>query len=246
MGRARRAAAALVALLWPLAACSGSGGGDPTTTTTVPSTSSTLEREPLGAPLVVAEQGFTTFPDPFDASQTLGGYGVVLTNPNVDVLAAGVQVTTRLLDGAGGELLVDRSLLNGIMPGQRMAVGRTLVEPIAAPASLDVSVDVAAWLRPAANGALTAQEAVTAPEGVGGAATSFAIRSTWPTDEEGVDVTALYRASDGRILAAESTTLDVLPAGGVVLGRIRLLAPIPGLASTEVLVGRGFDAQTTG
>jgi hypothetical protein len=250
MVRARpgAAAAALVLLLALGPACSG--GVDlpetPTTTSTVATTTSTTLRLPEGAPLVVAEQGVTSFPDPYDESQTLGGYGVVLENPNSDLLAAGVQVTTRLLDAAGTELLVDRSLLNGIMPGQRMAVGRTLVEPIAGPSQLDISVVVAAWLPPAATGGLTAQEAVTAPEAFGGAATSFAIQSTWPHDEEGVDVTAVYRAEDGRILAAETTTIDLLPAGDLVVGRIRLLAPIPGLASTEVLVGRGFDAQTAG
>lgn len=251
MVRARpgAAAAALVLLLALGAACSGSGVDLPETTTTsstLATTTSTTLRLPEGAPLVVAEQGVSSFPDPYDESQTLGGYGVVLDNPNSDLLAAGVQVTTRLLDAAGTELLVDRSLLNGIMPGQRMAVGRTLVEPIAAPSQLDVSVVVAAWLRPAATGGLTPQEAVTAPEAFGGAATSFAIQSTWPHDEEGVDVTAVYRADDGRILAAESTSIDLLPAGDLVVGRIRLLAPIPGLASTEVLVGRGFDAQTSG
>ncbi len=247
---ARRGAAS--ALLVPLLALAGacSGGLDlpevPTTSTVLPTTTSTVARDLEGAPLVVTEQGFTTFPDPYDDSQTIGGYGVVLSNPNLDLLAAGVQVTTRLLDAAGGELLVDRSLLNGIMPGQRMAVGRTLVEHLPAPAALDVSVTVAAWLRPAAAGTHTAQEAATAPEAFGGAVTSFAIRSSWPDDEEGVDVTALYRAADGRVLAAETTTVDLLPAGEVVLGTIRLLAPIPGLASTEVLVGRGLDAQTSG
>jgi hypothetical protein len=61
-----------------------------------------------------------------------------------------------------------------------------------------------------------------------------------------VDVTAVYRSADGRILAAESTTIEEMPAGSVALGEIRLLSPIPGLATTEVLVGRGFDAQTDG
>jgi hypothetical protein len=72
------------------------------------------------------------------------------------------------------------------------------------------------------------------------------VRSGWPTDEEGVDVVAVYRDDDGKLLAAEPTTLDLLPAGDIVVGQIRLLAPIPGLASTEVLVGRGFAAQSTG
>lgn len=245
---ARRRGRALVVAAMLATGCSG--GLDlpeqPTTSTTAPTTSTTLEREPVGIPLEVAEQGFTSFPDPYDRSQTLGGYGVVLANPNPDLLAAGVQVTARLLDEAGTEVLVDHTLLNGVMPASRMAVGRTIVEPIPAPARLEVSVVVSAWLEPAARGAHASQEAVTAPEAFGGAATSFAVRSAWPTDEEGVDVAAVYRAADGRILAAEMSTIDVLPAGQVVLGRIRLLAPIPDLASTEVLVGRGLDAQTEG
>jgi hypothetical protein len=247
MARARLGAIAAGAALL-VGACSGGDDAPSAAPSTVlpTTTGATLAREPVGAPLTVVEQGVTSFPDPYDSSQSLGGYGVVLANPNQDLLAAGVQVTTRLLDGAGTELLVDRTLLNGIMPGTRMAVGRTIVEPIAPPTQLDVSVNVAAWLPPAGRGALTAQEAVTGPEAFGGAATSFAVQSTWPTDEEGVDVTALYRDADGRILAAEMTTLDVLPAGEVVVGRIRLLAPIPGLTTTEVLVGRGLDAQTAG
>ncbi len=247
MGRARRAAAlALVAVL--SGACSGGTGssGGSTSTTVALATTSTAPDEAVGLPLVVAEQGVTSFPDPYDRSQSLGGYGVVLETPNPDLLAAGVQVATRLLDAGGAEVLVDRTLLNGIMPGQRMAVGRTIVEPIPPPTQLEVTITVSAWIPPAAQGGLTAQEAVTAPEAFGGAATSFAIRSSWPEDEEAVDVTALYRDAEGRILAAEMTSVDVLPAGDLVLGRIRLLAPIPGLASTEVLVGRGLDAQTAG
>jgi hypothetical protein len=141
---------------------------------------------------------------------------------------------------------VDHALLNGIMPKQRMAVGRTIIEPIATPTQLVVSVQVAGWLPPAATGTLAAQEAVTTPEPYGGAVTRFAVRSGWPSDEEGVDVAAIYRNADGAILSVEGSSLDLLPAGDIVVGQIRLLAPIPGLAATEVLVGRGFAAQSTG
>jgi hypothetical protein len=37
-----------------------------------------------------------------------------------------------------------------------------------------------------------------------------------------------------------------VPANGEVPAQIRLLSPIPDLASTEVFVGRGIAAQTTG
>jgi hypothetical protein len=246
-----RAAIAVLAALLVLGACSGGGLDDidgvaTSTTTTTASTTEDTEPALVGEPLTVAEQGVTTFPDPYDRSQSLGGYGVVLQNPNADLMAVGVHVRTRILDAAGTELLVDNSLLNAVMPGQRMAVGRTLIEPIAAPTQLDIAIEVSAWLRPASTGTFVVENAVTEPEPFGGAVTSFAVRSTWPTDESGVDVTALYRAADGRILAAESTTLEEMPAGSVTLSQIRLLSPIPGLATTEVLVGRGFEAQTEG
>lgn len=233
-----------------LAACSSGGGdGDADRTTTTLSRVSTSTTEPplVGEPLLVAEQGVTTFPDPYDAKQSLGGYGVVLENPNLDLLAAGVHVTTHLLDAAGKELLVDTTLLNGVMPGHRMAVGRTLVEPIASPTQLTITVEVSAWLRPAdPSGTISAQEAVTEPEPFGGAVTRFAVLSAWPTTEDDVDVTAVYRAEDGRVLAAESASVDVLTPGEVVVGQIRLLSPIPGLATTELMVGRGLAAQTVG
>jgi hypothetical protein len=246
----RSLAALLVgALLVTSAACTDDLDLPESATTTEPtiqptSTSTTVPRE--GIPLVVVEQGTTSFPDPYERGQRIGGYGVVLQNPNDNVLAAGVQVTTRLLDANGAVLLTDHALLNGIMPGQRMAVGRTIVEQIAPAASLQVSVNVAGWLPPAAAGELAAQEALTTPEPYGGAVTRFAVRSGWPAVEEGVDVVAVYRDDAGRILSAEATTVDLLPAGDIVVGQIRLLAPIPGLATTEVLVGRGFAAQSTG
>ena len=87
---------------------------------------------------------------------------------------------------------------------------------------------------------------VTEPEENGGAVTRFSVRSTWPAQEDGVDVTAVYRAADGRILGAETTVLATVPARGVTPGQIRLLSPIPELASTEVFVGRGIAAQTVG
>ncbi len=76
--------------------------------------------------------------------------------------------------------------------------------------------------------------------------TRFTGRATWPELEDGVDVTAVYRAEDGRILSAESTTAATVPIDEPVAGQIRLLSPIPDLATTEVFVGRGFAALTTG
>jgi hypothetical protein len=245
----RLLAAALVAVV---AACSGDDDPagpraiEPGSTTTEPTTTTT-EAPFVGQPLVITEQGVSTFPDPFDPSATLGGYAVVLHNPNPDRMATGVQVRTRVLDAAGTELLVDNALLNAVMPGERMAVGRTVVEPIVAPTQLDVQISVGAWLRPSSTrGELAVREVVTEPEEGGGSITRFTIRSTWPENEEGVDVTAVYRAADGRILGAESTTIPRVPTRSSVEGQIRLLSPIPELASTEVFVGRGFTAQTSG
>lgn len=241
----------LVALF--LAACSGDDtGAESTTTTAAPTTTAppttTTTVPPLtGDPLVVVEQGFSTFPDPIDPTADLGGYGVVIENPNADVLAAGVRVITRVLDDAGTELLVDSTLLNGVMPGARMAVGRTLIEPLDAPTNLDVAIEVSEWLTPAStNGQLVAEAVVTEPEESGGAVTKFTVRSTWPEEESGVDVTAVYRAEDGTILSSESTTIPNVSANGTADGQIRLLTPIPDLDTTEVYVGRGFDALTLG
>lgn len=246
--------AALIGATVALGACSDDDPepraleGAPTTEAlTVSTTTSTTAAPLVGEPLVVAEQGLTSFPDAFDPDTSLGSYGVILQNPNADLMAAGVRVVTRVLDAAGGELLADSSLLNAVMPGQRMALGRTIIEPIAGPASLAVSVEVSAWLLPSAPGStLVADGIVTEPEANGGAVTRFTVASTWPEPEEGVDVTAIYRGADGRILGAEGTTLAVVLPGTPTEGQIRLLAPIPGVTATEVFVGRGLAAQTIG
>lgn len=217
-----------------------------TATVEVSTTTSTTEAPLEGEPLVVVEQGVSSFPDPFDPTATLGGYGVVLENPNTDVLAAGVRVKTTILDDDGTELLVDNSLLNAVMPSTRMALGRTLIEPIEDPTNLRVEVTVTTWLRPENPGAMTASEVVTEPEANGGAVTKFVVTSTLAQTEDGVDVTALYRAEDGRILGAESTVLASVVPDADTAGQIRLLSPIPDLAVTEVFVGRGIGAQTTG
>jgi len=249
----RSAAAALAALVLTTA-CSGGDGDRPpadrsaaATSATIATTTSTTAAPLVGQPLVVAEQGVSSFPDPFDHTATLGGYGVVLQNPNADLMATGVRVVTRILDPSGAELLADSTLLNAVMPGQRMALGRTLIEPITDPTQLAVTVEVAAWLPPASpDGNLVAEGVVTEPEPNGGAVTRFTIRSTWPEAEEGVDVTAIYRAADGRILSAESTVLPSVPPNGVTEGLIRLLSPIPDMTTTDVFVGRGLAAQTVG
>ena len=234
------------------AGCAGDDGAASTTvapepTTTMAPTSTTTEPPLVGQALVVAEQGLSTFPDPIDATASLGGYGVVLQNPDPDLVATGVRVVTRILDAAGTELLVDSAVLNAVMPGQRMAVGRTLIEPITGPTQLDVRVEVGAWLRPAATtGSLTATDVATVPEEGGGSATTFTLTSTRPEVEDAVDVTAIYRAADGRILGAESTTIASISPGASLPGRIPLLTPIPDLAATELFVGRGVAAQTTG
>lgn len=252
---ARATVVALVALILVAGACTGDGDGDvdgaggPTTevTAALRTTTSTTEAPLVGEPLVVADQGVTSFPDAFDPSSTLGSYGVILQNPNADVMATGVRVVTKVLDAAGVELLSDSTLLNAVMPGQRMALGRTIIEPIAGPTSLVVTVEVSAWLRPAsADGSLAADAVVTEPEPNGGAVTRFTVTSTWPEPEEGVDVTAVYRGADGRILGAESTTLSLVPPQTSTEGQIRLLAPIPGVTATEVIVGRGLAAHTVG
>jgi len=242
----------MLVLALVVVACGGDDDGTGPTTTTSPVTptsmSTTTTAPPLtGTPLIVDEQGVSSFPDPFDPTATLGGYGVVLRNPNTLVAATGVRIVTRILDDAGTELLVDSTLLNAIMPGHRMAVGRTLIEPIEDPTRLEVTVEVSAWLVPASTeGNLVAEGVVTEPEEAGGSVTRFTVRSTWPEAEDGVDVTAVYRAADGRILGAESASLSLVPVGEPVAGQIRLLSPIPDLASTEVFVGRGFAALTTG
>jgi hypothetical protein len=247
-----RCIVASVALVGLAAACTGDDEpADRSATTaevsTTPSTTTTTAPPLTGEPLVVAEQGVSTFADPIDPTATLGGYGVVLANPNAEVMATGVRVVTRLLDEAGTELLVDHSLLNAILPGHRMAIGRTLIEPIDGPTRLDITVEVSEWLLPASTeGQLVAEAVVTEPEEAGGSVTRFSVRSTWPDSEEGVDVTAVYRAADGRILGAESTTIAAVAPDQPEAGQIRLLAPIPDLATTEVFVGRGFAALTAG
>lgn len=255
MRRRLRGTAVVVLLAASGAACSGGEGGDasPSTTTSsdrdsaAPSSTTTTAPPLTGEPLVVAEHGVATFPDPFDPTATLGGYGVVLLNPNAGVMATGVRVVTRILDDAGTELLVDSALLNAVLPGQRMAVGRTLIEPVEKPTRLDVVVEVSAWLVPAStDGSLVAEDIITEPEEAGGSVTRFTVRSTWPDVEDGVDVTAVYRAADGRILGAESTSLATVPANEPTAGQIRLLSPIPDLTTTEVFVGRGFAALTVG
>lgn len=251
--RSRRVTAATVFAVLAVAACSGDDR-DAGPTTTVPPTataapaSSTTTAPPLtGRPVEVVEQGVSSFPDPVDPTATLGGYGVVLENPNAEVMATGVRVVSRILDEAGTELLVDNALLNAVMPRQRMAVGRTLIEPIEDPMFLDVTVEVTAWLLPAStDGRLVAEDVVTEPEEAGGSVTRFTVRSSWPEPEDGVDVTAVYRAADGRILGAEFTTLATVGVNEPVNGQIRLLSPIPDLAATEVFVGRGFAALTNG
>lgn len=257
MGRARGVVRFVAISLAPaalMAACSGgdesgssSTGPRATDAVILETTTSTTEAPVVGEPLLVVDQGVATFPDPIDPSATLGGFGVILENPNLDAVASGVHVTTRVLDPTGAELLVDRSLLNAVMPGQRMAVGRTLIEPVEEPTQLEVSVEVTAWLRPAEpGGTIEVSDVVTEPEPNGGAGTRFVLHSSHPGTEEGVDVTAIYRAEDGRILSAETTTIAALRPAADTPGRIRLLAPIPSLATTEVYAGRGVAAQTLG
>ena len=133
----------------------------------------------------------------------------MIENPNPDVMATGVRVVTRILDDAGTELLVDSALLNAILPEQRMAVGRTLIEPIEGPTQLEVAIEVSEWLAPASTeGRLAATAVVTEPEEAGGSVTRFTVDLHLARRaEDGVDVTAIYRAADGRILGAESTSL---------------------------------------
>ena len=244
-----------VALLTALGATACSDDGAPSgrleraepPTVVVETTTSTTEPALLGQDLVVVDQGVTAFPDPFDRSATLGTYGVVLRNPNPDVMAVGVRVVTRILGKAGEPLVEDSTLLNAVMPGEQMALGRTLIEPVEGPTLLTVSIEVSAWLLPATEeGDLIAVDVTTEPEANGGAVTKFTVRSTWPSQEEGVDVTAIYRAADGRLLGAESATLGLVPPETDTPAQIRLLSPIPDVATTDVFVGRGLAAQTTG
>jgi hypothetical protein len=248
-----RAPAVLAALL--LAACAGGSEdaateaderGEPTVTTTT-TTTTEPEAELDGYPLEVVDRGWSVFPDPIDPDDTLGGFGVVVENANPHVVASGATVSVRLLDGSGAELASDVILLNGVPPESRMAAGRTLIEPIDQPASMEVDVEVAAWIEPApAGGGMIARDVATTPVDGGGMLTTFEVRSTMGSDEEGVDVAAVYRADDGRILGAEMTTLERVPGGGVASGEIALLAPIPDLDRTDLFVGRGFAALTTG
>ncbi len=209
--------------------------------------STTSAPAPVGLPLVVAEQGFSTFPDPLAPGATLGGYAVVVANPDPALMATGVTVRSRLVGEDGTAVFADSALLNAVMPASSMAVGGTLLEPLTGPVHLEVELSTAAWLEPSEpGGRIEVVAAVTEPVPGGGARTRFTLRSSRRGDEEGVDVTALYRAADGRLLAGEQTTVALVEGGASVDGEITLLAPIPDLSRTDVLVGRGFGAQTTG
>ena len=123
----------------------GSGGGDDarsaatvaeTTSTTAASTTTTVALQ--GMPLVIAEQGVSTFPDLADPQATLGGYGVVILNPDPALMATGVRVVTRILDPDGAELLVVRRpgggellvpFVQAIVPTVDVVAGHLVVDP---------------------------------------------------------------------------------------------------------------------
>lgn len=249
--RATYRVVAALALGLGAAGCSGGGIDDidlPATSTTVQQVGPTITTPPSysGQALVVEQQGVTSFADRYEKGAVLGSYAVILRNPDPQLLAAGVKVRSVILDAAGNQLLVDTALLNGIMPGARMAVGRTIIEDVRDPATVQVTVEVTEWLPPAFTQTLVPEAVTTDVDVYGGAATRFAVRSTLPVLEQGVDVTAVYRGTDGQVLGGESSTLNDVAPGATVLGQISLISPIPGTASTEVFVGRGFAAQTVG
>ena len=93
-----------------MTACADGSGADDDASSTTANALTTQTTEPTtttaaleGEPLVVSEQGLSTFPDLVDPQSELGGYGVILENPNTDLMATGVRVVTRILDPKGAE-----------------------------------------------------------------------------------------------------------------------------------------------
>ena len=200
-----------------------------------------------GEPLVVAEQGVSTFPDLVDPQANLGGYGVVIENPNPDLMATGVRVVTRILDrrrrraagrqhpaqrhpprpADGGRPHADRADRGAHQPrgdgrGHRLA-----------PAGVDRRTAGRRGRRHRARGGRRVRHPLHGPLHL-----ARRSRTAWTSPRSTGPRTAAS--------SAPSRPRSTCPSANPSTASIRLLSPIPDLARTEVFVGRGFAALTIG
>ena len=198
------------------------------------------------AGLQVADQGITVVPDRFDESRREGTFAVVVRNPHDDWLAQGVQVTVTFLDGGGAPLGADDGFVEVVLPGQSVAVASLFFDAPTVPvAGLDVQIEVARWRETGTvPGGFTVSEVQTGEAEFSGVRTTFQIRSDFDEPLTDVNVTAVYRAADGRIIGGYDTFVERLDPGVATPAEIDLLANVDPaqIVTTELYPSAAFGS----
>lgn len=200
------------------------------------------EVEPDGD-LAVVDSGFSVY-ETGDDSEPAYSYAAIVDNPT-DARAEFVTVRILLRDGEGTVLLTDSHVIQTFAPGMRMALASE------SPVQLDIDeievrFEVQSWREPTGDAfSLTVSEPETVTTEFDTLKTTVEVSSDADDDVTSIDLVAVYRNAQGRIVGGTPGFLEFLPAGDRAVATIESGSAIPGVASTEVFA-RGLIPSDSG
>ena len=186
---------------------------------------------PERLPLEVVESGIVS--GDFSTS-----FVAILANPNTEVWAAqGLPVSVRILDGSGAELETTSTFVT-LLPGQVGAAIGFLTTP-GKPGGVELIVEGADfnWMpTELAADVLEISAVKTKKDPVMGFVTTGKISNSGEAQQDGVSIVVVHRNKTGKIIGAELTCVESIPAGGTVKFELPNLSGIgrKQVAETEV------------
>ena len=179
-------------------------------------------------PLVGTDQGFTGGAGGTDSV----AYGLVLTNPNLDLAAHRMPVMVDFFDQAGDFLAGDEVFVT-LLPTQTTAIaGNVFGAGAAVRMELGVPDDPTAFVAPATAGRFEITGSTYFDDGL--VITTGELTSRFGSDQPSVGVTVIYRDSAGAIVGGANGGIELVEAGERAAFDIVDGTSYPEITSTEL------------
>jgi hypothetical protein len=190
--------------------------------------------------LDTTDEGFSTFPDPYDGTDTYGSYGFLVEN-TADHVIANAEISVTVKDTAGGIVTTDTIYLGAIQAGDTLGYGKVLTDGNLANGigSIDIQIGESAFgASDVPDGKLTVANVTTTGDDTT-TTTTFSVASTYDQEITNPSPYVIFRDASGKIIGGDFGLMDFIPADGEQSGQVDTYAKIPNIATSEIYVDPG-------
>lgn len=157
----------------------------------------------------VVTSGWGVSSDGFDV-----GYGLIVKNPNSDVVIDSLRYQVVAFDANGTVLEVDSSYISAIFPDEQFGIGGSMyLSDNTVVDHLDFQILAVNFIATSVTNPLTVSDATYVDDEFSPSVTGT-VASSWDSDLENVEVYAITYDADGNINGGGFTYIDLVAAGG--------------------------------